>query len=38
MAGFESFIYNLGAIVFSGAITGAAFYVVDLIERPRGRK
>lgn len=35
MTGFESFIYYLGSITFAVAVTAAAFWLIDRVERPR---
>ena len=38
MSGFETFIYILGCVTFSVAITTAVFFVIGVIERPRGKR
>jgi len=35
MTNFETFIYTLGCVTFSTAITAFVFFVIGMIEQPR---
>ena len=38
MSGFEHFIYMLGTYTFAIAVPAITFWLVGIIERPKGRR